>query len=203
MRLIIVRHGETLWNRQRRFQGVTDISLSKIGLLQAKLLAKKLSKEKIDVIYTSMLKRAIRTAEEIQKFHKNAKILKTKILNEMSWGIWEGVRLDEIKRKYIQLYVKREKDRFNFRLPEGDSLKILKARVKKFFGSIKSKDKTILIVGHLNVNRVLIGILMRWKNEKISSIKLNNASVIVIKAEKESAKILHSSSTIENGNLPC
>ena len=71
MRLIIVRHGETSWNKQKRLQGQNDIPISKIGLKQAKVLAKRLSSKNIDVIYTSRLKRAIKTAEEIKKFHKN------------------------------------------------------------------------------------------------------------------------------------
>lgn len=205
MNFIIVRHSETSWNRQRIFQGITNVPLSKIGLTQANLLAKKLSDENIGVIYTSVLKRAIVTAEKIQKFHKKAKIIKTKKLNELSWGIWEGIKLDEVKKRYPELYEKREKDRFNFKIPKGESLKMLKKRIKKFLSCIgvKSEDGAILIVGHLNVNRVLIGTLMGWKDEKTSSINLDNASVVAIKTNKGRAKILRTSSSIENGSMPC
>ena len=204
MKFIIVRHGETSWNIQKRFQGKTDIGLSENGLKQAEMLAKKLSKEKIDAIYTSRLKRAVKTAEKIQKFHKKAKIMKTKRLNELSWGIWEGAMLDEVKKKYPELYEKREKDRFNFKITKGESLKMVKKRIKKFLGGIMEKSKgTILIVSHLNVNRVMIGTLMGWKDKKTSSINLGNASVVAIKAYKGKAKILRASGSIENGNLPC
>lgn len=204
MRFIIVRHGQTSWNARKIFQGTTDVPLSNIGLSQANLLAKKLSKEEIDVIYTSMLKRAVQTAEKIQKFHKKAKIVKAKELNELSWGIWEGIKLDEVKKKYPQLYEKREKDRFNFKAPKGESLKMLKKRIKKFLSGIRPKSQgTVLIVGHLNVNRVLIGALMGWKDKRMPSINLDNASVVVIKANKGRAKILRTSSSIENGSLPC
>ena len=204
MKFIIVRHGQTSWNEKKRFQGKTDIKLSKNGLLQAKKLAKMLAKEKIDIIYTSRLKRAIKTAEKIQKFHKKAKIIKTKKLNELSWGVWEGIQLNEVKKKYPELYEKREKDRFNFKIPKGESLKMVKKRIKKFLSAIRGKNKdAVLIVSHLNINRVIIGTLMGWKNKKISSINLDNASIVAIRADKGKAKILRASSNIENGNLPC
>lgn len=204
MKFVIVRHGQTSWNEKKRFQGKTDTGLSKNGLKQAEMLAKKLSKEKIDVIYTSMLKRAIVTAEKIQKFHKEARIIKAKELNELSWGIWEGIKLSEVKKRYPELYEKREKNRFNFRIQKGESLKMVKKRIKKILSSIRKKGNgTVLIVGHLNVNRAIIGTLMGWKDKKTSSISLHNASVVAIEVNKSRAKILRASSSIENGNLPC
>lgn len=192
MRLVIVRHGETLWNRHNKLQGQTDIPVSKKGLQQSKMLAKRLKNENIDVIYTSRLKRAVRTAIEIKKFHKNAKLVREKGLNEMSWGIWEGLKWDYIKKEYKNLYEKREKDRFNFKIPKGESPKLLKNRLKNILNKIidHNKNNTVLIVGHGGVNRTILGILLKWNNKKILSVKLHNASITILNV-KNNKTMMH------------
>ena len=69
MKLILVRHGETLWNRENRIQGHTDVELSDDGRMQVKKLALSMEKDKIDAIYSSPLKRAYDTARAIARFH--------------------------------------------------------------------------------------------------------------------------------------
>jgi len=68
VKLILVRHGQTLWNREKRVQGVSDIELSNRGSAQADCLARSLRNEEIDTIISSPLKRAIQTAEAINRF---------------------------------------------------------------------------------------------------------------------------------------
>jgi len=191
MRLVIVRHGETLWNRNNRLQGQTDISISKKGLQQSRMLAKRLRNEKIDVIYTSKLKRTVRTAIEIKKFHKNAKLIKEKDLNEMSWGIWEGFKWNYIKKNCKELYEKREKDKFNFKIPKGESPKLLKNRLKNILNKIinHNKNNTVLIVGHGGINRTILGILLRWSNKKILSVKFHNASITILNIKNNKIKM--------------
>lgn len=183
MKLILVRHGETIWNIQNRFQGITDTTLSKNGLQQAKLLAKRLSSERIDLIYSSKLKRTVKTAEIIKSSHKNAKLIKEKNLNEISWGLWEGLTKSEVKIKYPKMYKEREKDKFNFKVSKGESLRILKIRLKNFLSkfSRNCRNKTVLIVGHLNINRVILGILLKLSDKKLPSIKFANYSIIILK----------------------
>lgn len=205
MKLIIVRHGETSWNRHMRLQGQRDILISRNGLKQAKILAKRLSKVEIEIIYTSKLKRAIKTAEEIRKYHKNSKFVRSKSLNEMSWGIWEGLKMSYIKTRYKSLYKKREKNKFNFKVPKGESPKQLKDRLRKILDEIikQNKDKTALIVGHGGVNRILLGILLGWNNEKIMSVRLHNASVTMLNVKNNKIKMLlfDSKRHLENGNM--
>jgi hypothetical protein len=69
LKLILVRHGQTLWNREKRAQGISDIELSQLGRSQAECLALSLRDEKIDRIISSPLKRALQTAEMINRFH--------------------------------------------------------------------------------------------------------------------------------------
>ena len=207
MKLIIVRHGETLWNRHNRLQGQMDVPISRIGLSQAKMLAERLRNKKIDVIYTSRLQRAVKTAEEIKKFHRNAMIVKDKMLNEMSWGIWEGLKIGYIKKKYRNIYGQRKKNKFNFQVPKGESPKQLNERVKKAIKKIirQNKDKNILIVGHGGVNRAILGILLKWGSSRIISTRLNNASISIlnIKNNKARMSLFNNYHHLKNGSLPC
>ena len=91
MRLILIRHGETAWNREKKVQGVSDISLNETGVRQAHRLALSLKDEKINAIYTSPLKRAYDTARIIGQFH-GASIYVESGLMEMNPGDFEGLR---------------------------------------------------------------------------------------------------------------
>jgi broad specificity phosphatase PhoE len=94
-----IRHGETVWNKEERFQGQMDIPLSEAGVEQAKCLADYLKDQSISVIYSSDLKRARQTAELIAA-KRGLTVQATPELRERSAGEWEGLTLSEIKEKY-------------------------------------------------------------------------------------------------------
>lgn len=87
LRLLLVRHGETEWNQQMRFQGQTDIPLNAKGLEQAESIATRLQHEPLQAIYSSDLRRAWQTAEVIARYHELSPIPHPD-LREMSYGVW-------------------------------------------------------------------------------------------------------------------
>lgn len=188
--LILVRHGLTNWTKEARYQGNSDIPLSKGGVEQAKKVAYQLKNERIDIAYTSKLKRAIQTAQEIVKFHK-LKLIKKGELNERNYGKWEGLTLKEVKQKYFDDYKKYEKDRYKTRPPKGQSFFDLRKRIEPLIKKIikQNKDKTILIVSHNGPLRIIIGILMQYDGEKISSLYLQPTSLTVINIKKGKAAL--------------
>ncbi len=97
MRLILTRHGETIENREGIIQGQLGGKLSELGTGQAKKLALRLSNEKIDVIYSSDLKRASDTAKEIIKYHPKVSVHYIKELRERDLGIFQGKKVSEIE----------------------------------------------------------------------------------------------------------
>ena len=110
--LILVRHGETLWNRERRMQGQTDVPLSEIGLKQAHAVGQRLAQEKFAALYSSDLARAYATAEAIA--HASGKpIISDKALRERTFGIFEGLTSPEIAVRYPL-----ENERFAAREPD-------------------------------------------------------------------------------------
>ena len=97
--ILIIRHGETDWNAVRRLQGHSDIALNETGLEQARLLGKALSEENLDVIISSDLLRALRTAEAVAKWH-NLPVLVDSSFRERSYGAFEGLDRDGIRRHF-------------------------------------------------------------------------------------------------------
>ena len=96
MRLILVRHGETDWVREGRYQGSTDVPLNECGIRQAEALATVIKKERPVAIYSSGLTRALETAKLIAKVCRRRVTLDDR-LNEVSFGRWEGAKHHEIR----------------------------------------------------------------------------------------------------------
>ena len=98
LHLMLVRHGETDWNVQRRYQGQSDVSLSELGQRQAVHIAKRIASQNIDVLYASDLKRAMETAMAIVE-RNNMEILPEPRLRELKFGILEGLTFEEAGRR--------------------------------------------------------------------------------------------------------
>ena len=100
--LILVRHGESIWNKKGIWTGLTDISLSKEGIKESRQAASELRRKKIDIAYTSLLKRAKETLDIIKKTLNipNLHVVENKALNERDYGKLTGKNKWEIKKKY-------------------------------------------------------------------------------------------------------
>ncbi len=167
MRLIITRHGQTHENSQKISMGQSiDGSLSKEGIDQAKKLANRLKKEKIDFVYVSDLKRALNTADEILKFHPSAKKVINKDLRERSLGVYEG------KPNNLWKNAMKESSRSfsRFKPKNGESYLELKNRTKKFFDLLLKKhiDDNVLVVSHTGTSTMLI---MNVLHERITQTR--------------------------------
>ena len=108
MRFYLVRHGQTEWNIEGKVQGKTDIALNETGLLQARLLAGALSDCGASCVYTSTLKRAGQTAEEIAE-ETGIPVIASGDLREADFGLWEGMTWEEIARDFPQTAAQWEK----------------------------------------------------------------------------------------------
>lgn len=97
--LLIIRHGQTAWNKARRLQGHSDIPLNEKGEMQAAALAETMRSEKLDAIFSSDMQRALKTAEAIAKFH-NLPVVADSNFRERCYGAFEGLHPDEIEAQY-------------------------------------------------------------------------------------------------------
>lgn len=175
MQLILVRHGQTLENQKGIIQGHLPGNLSELGKLQAKEIASKLKDTKIDIIYSSDLKRAKDTTNKISKFHK-CKVIFTKELRERYLAELEGRKKGEIASSTTESIKKLEKF-------SGESKKDSFLRIKKFLKKIISKeDKTILIVGHKGINKAIIAIVKNKSFDYFVNMKsMKNDEIIKLK----------------------
>jgi alpha-ribazole phosphatase len=156
MRLLLVRHGETDWNLGRRFQGHSDVPLNKVGLQQAKALRNRLSDETIELIYSSDLERAYKTAKIIST-GKN-KLQTDARLREIHFGGWEGLTYNEIQEKYPAQLASWEQDVYKTAPPHGETLEQLAGHTQSLLNDLRvdHKAETILVVTHGGVIKVLI-----------------------------------------------
>src|ERR1700756_3234913 len=124
MNLILIRHGETEWNRVGRCQGFADIDLNDNGRRQIEELAKSLRNESISAVYSSDLKRAGDTAKAIAEYHKLS-VEFDPDLREMNQGDLEGLTFVEIRERYAQLLSVWRENLHGVRFPGGESFKEL------------------------------------------------------------------------------
>jgi probable phosphoglycerate mutase len=182
--IVLVRHGETDWNKRKKIQGQTDIPLSEEGARQVKALAKRVKTLGITKIYTSKLKRAIQTAEILAEEAKLAIEDKLSGFNERRYGIFEGKGWDFILQHYP------DKDSFfTAELKGGESQQDFKKRVLKTFQSIvkKHQGEKILIVCHGGVITQLIWHLKNDSDEP--SLHLFNTCLSIFHLE-ENGKVI-------------
>jgi broad specificity phosphatase PhoE len=180
MELILIRHGETVWNKEGRVQGITDIELNADGIEQARFLALSLKDHPFDAIHSSPLKRALQTAEIINEFHQK-KIHTHDDLMEMNTGDLEGLSFDELAARDKELLKKMITDPASVEMPNGESITQLTGRAWRAMETIIDKGENALIVSH---NFIIAAIICRIKNIKLNEFLtacVGNASKTVVK----------------------
>ncbi|MBD2538020.1 histidine phosphatase family protein [Coleofasciculus sp. FACHB-SPT36] len=185
LRLLLVRHGETDWNRQKRFQGQIDVPLNDNGREQARKAAEFLKDVPIDFAVTSPMLRPKETAEIILKYHPNLQIDLQASFAEIGHGLWEGKFEEEIELSYPGMLEQWRESPETVQMPEGENLQQVWDRaiaawqdmVASYSGD---RPKTGLVVAHDATNKVLLCYLLGLNPENFWSIKQGNGAVTVI-----------------------
>ena len=145
----IIRHGQTDWNLEGRYQGIKDTPLNETGIQQAEVAADKVTDVNFEAIYSSPLKRAYRTAESVAR-RQGLDILVDRRLLEISQGKWEGMLFSDIEKRYPELIKKRKDDPLNAQAPDGETVTQVADRVQSFLKevSLKHPQGPVLLVSH-------------------------------------------------------
>jgi broad specificity phosphatase PhoE len=167
LKLILVRHGETTWNKEKKVQGISDIELSNLGLNQAERLAASLKNERVDAIYTSPLKRAYQTALKIG-IHHNAPLFVKAELQEMNQGDFEGLTFKELSEKHAAFLRQWATDPASCVMPNGESFEMLQARVWPLIERILKSNRDTVVVAH---NFTLTTVLCKFLNLSLSDFR--------------------------------
>jgi probable phosphoglycerate mutase len=193
----MVRHGETDWNKQKRYQGQTDIDLNDHGFSQESSLLKVLSKKDFNIILSSPLKRTMSTAIKLSKL-KDIECIKYDFLKERKLGQFESQNLQQIREKWPNEAETFETKDINFAPPGGESLTQFYKRVTDGFEKIlrKHKNQSIIIFTHGGVINCLYHYICQSDMNQIGKWKISipNASYTTIKIE-EKIEILEQSVT--------
>ncbi len=203
IRLILVRHGETYWNEEGRFQGRIDVELNKNGKDQAMKLAGALKNVKIDAIYSSPLKRSFLTAEAVAEEH-GSNVDQVSEFNEIDHGLWEGSTVEQVLEEDGDAYRVWLENPENASMPSGEDLEDLRSRAVSRLHQIFERHKdgeTILVVGHDATNKVIICHALGLDNSHFWKIKQGNASIDILEYENGKFRITLLNDTCHLGGI--
>ena len=202
--LILLRHGQSQWNLENRFTGWEDVPLTEQGIAEAKVAGQLMKKNKvhIDVIFSSVLQRATKTAElaikemNLEQFWSDGQLLMTKdqSLNERDYGDLVGLNKEETANKYGKEQVRIWRRSYDVPPPGGESLENVVTRVKPYFINFIepkiSEGQNVLIVAHGNSLRATMIQVGLYKAEEISKIEIPTGRPFVI--TYETGKVVNS-----------
>jgi alpha-ribazole phosphatase len=180
-KIFFIRHGETVWNKELKYQGHTDILLSDVGLRQAKLVADRLAGEKIDAVYASDLRRAFITAENIAARH-NLPVTAVPELREIQFGEWEGLTYEGINQRWPNEYDQLFHRTDEVRIPGGETFRELKERAAGAVAGLVARHpgETIAVVSHGGTIRTIICAALNIHLNHVWDIRQDNTAVNVI-----------------------
>jgi phosphoserine phosphatase len=184
LRIIFVRHGQTIYNVESRYQGHTDAPLSDLGRRQSIMAARALADERIAAVYSSDLGRAVQTAEAIAARH-DLPVRTDLRLRECAFGDWEGLTVSQIEERYPDLFASYRQDSVAHRAPGGERLEALQARVAAAIDDIARahSDDTVVVVTHGGPIRAFLCHAFGTDLESFRRLHLDNCGITVFSLE--------------------
>jgi len=187
VRLLLIRHGETDWNKDSRFQGKIDIPLNETGREQGQKAATFLKEMPLDFAISSPMLRPKETAEIILSYHSGVNLeIKEKLL-EISHGKWEGKLKPEVQTEYPELLKQWQETPELVQMPEGENLQQVWDRAVECWqkivaeqGDASEEMKTGIVVAHDAINKVILCALLGLSPSNFWNVKQGNGAVSVI-----------------------
>ena len=180
--IILVRHGETDYNIEGRYQGRLDIPLNETGLEQADQLAEYLKDTAIDAVVTSPLQRANVTGQKVAELH-GLSVSTDERLAEIDYGDWAGCYKKDLKAKFPDDYKIWEETPWLFTMPNGENLEMLGTRGAEAIYEIACNNagKTVLIAAHSTFNQAVLCELLGLGYEHVNQVAQDNTSISVLR----------------------
>ncbi len=193
MRLFLVRHGETAWNKDEVFRGQFDVELNEYGLEQARLTAEALSGLELAAVYTSPLSRAYDTACQIAVPHGLAVVFEP-ALTDIDYGTWQGMSHQQVKQQCPGVYGLWTTAPQKVRFEGGESLADVGTRALQALKQISGRHpgQNVVAVSHRVVNKVLMCALLGLDNSHFWSLRQDTCAINVIEEDEQHGYVIHS-----------
>lgn len=190
-RLILVRHGETTWNVSGHYQGRTDTDLSDRGRRQAVALARHMKNVHLDAIYSSPLKRALDTVEQVAR-NAGLELNVDNCLTEIEHGLWGGLHKSEVQERYGETLRLWLENPTQAEVPGAETLEDVQSRVRDAVSCILKNHphQAVLICTHDAVLKVLLTSALGLGLGSFWAIQVDNASVSILEHDGQRARLM-------------
>jgi len=185
--IILIRHGQTEWNRVERFRGRADVPLNETGLAQAEATGKRVSDEWRPVaVYSSPLARAVKTAEATAK-HFDLPVQVHPGLVDIDYGEWQGLTPEEARQRWPETVEAWYNAPQTAHIPGGETLDDLHRRLMRTVEELTKRHtgETIVLVGHTVINRVILLGVLGLGNERFWKVRQEPCAINVFEAQAE------------------
>ena len=167
-RIVLIRHGQTAWNREARFRGQSDVPLEKFGLEQAEVTGSYVAARwPVVAVYASPLSRTMKTAEAIARA-QGLRAQPLAGLIDINFGQLQGLLAEEAETLYPDLFRAWAERPHTVSFPGGESLEIVRARITAALEQVvaRHRGQSVALVSHTVANRVLLCVVLGWGNDR-------------------------------------
>ncbi len=189
-RIVLVRHGQTEWNRVERFRGRADVPLNETGLKQAEATGRRVAAEwQPAAVYASPLSRAVKTAEAIAQ-HFNLPVQIEPGVVDIDYGQWQGLTPDEVGQRWPQIHHAWYNAPQTARIPGGETLDEIRVRALKAVNEIAARHagQTVVLVSHTVVNRVILLAILGLGNDRFWRLRQDTCAVNVFEMDEQTGE---------------
>jgi len=186
-RIVLVRHGQTVWNREHRFRGQADVELDEFGLRQAEATGRYVAARwPVVAVYASPLRRTMQTAEAVSRAQGLAARPLAGLL-DINFGAWQGQRGEEVARHSPELFRAWWEEPHTVRFPGGEGLDDVRGRAVAALNEVVTRhaEQEVALVSHTVVNRVLLCAVIGWGNERFWRMQQETCAVNVFDVEED------------------
>ena len=192
--LVLVRHGQSLWNLENRFTGWVDVPLTEQGRNEARRAGELLKKFRFDVAYTSSLTRAQDTLRiMLETMGAQMPVIRDQALNERHYGDLQGLNKEETAKRYGADQVKLWRRSYDVPPPNGESLELTAKRTLPFYDRCIAGDlrqgKNVLVVAHGNSNRSIVMQLDELTGEQVVALELATGAPLVYEIAQDGVTV--------------
>jgi len=192
--LVLVRHGQSLWNLENRFTGWVDVPLTAKGIAEARGAGELLKAFRFEVAYTSALTRAQETLRlMLEVMGALPPVIRDQALNERHYGDLQGLNKEDTAKRYGAEQVKLWRRSYDVPPPNGESLELTAKRTLPFFDRCIAGDlrqgKNVLVVAHGNSNRSIVMQLDKLSGEQVVALELATGAPLVYEMGADGATV--------------